>query len=231
MSTVSEDFELQPDMEANDSTRSSYGREYWLRRCQGFPVETPTKRLGPVTGIRYGETTNEPEVLEVRAGLFGRTHLLISVHSITEIHPEQQRLVLAEPPRRRLHRRVPPPPAQRPPLPNAGRGAQDLGGWSATTENSGLKCRARRGPGHIVLPAHQTRVLPAADDSAERRESERERVPQPPLGSGGHARRGAVARKGESARRRFHSFARVSSMGREGFEPSTLGLRVPCSTS
>jgi hypothetical protein len=51
---------------------------------------------------------------------------------------------------RRLHRRVPPPPAQRPPLPNAGRGAQDLGEWSATTENSGLKCRARRGPGQVA---------------------------------------------------------------------------------
>jgi hypothetical protein len=27
------------------------------------------------------------------------------------------------------------------------------------------------------------------------------------------------------------SFAATSAMGREGFEPSTLGLRVPCSTS
>jgi hypothetical protein len=68
------------DEEVNDPTRSSYDRGYWLRRCEGFLVETPTKRIGRVTGIRYGETTNEPEVLEVRAGLFGRTRLLISVH-------------------------------------------------------------------------------------------------------------------------------------------------------
>ena len=52
---------------ANDPTRSSYDRAYWLRRCEGFLVETPTKRIGRVTGIRYGETTNEPETLEVRA--------------------------------------------------------------------------------------------------------------------------------------------------------------------
>lgn len=85
----------------NDPTRSSYDRSYWLRRCEGFLVETPTKRIGRVTGIRYGETTNKPAVLEVRAGLFGRTRLLISVDDITEIDPEQDVLTLADPPRPR----------------------------------------------------------------------------------------------------------------------------------
>ena len=91
---------MQPesDKETNDPTRSSYDRAYWLRRCEGFLVETPTKRIGRVTGIRYGETTNETEVLEVRAGLFGRTQLLISVHDITDIDPEQRRIALADPP-------------------------------------------------------------------------------------------------------------------------------------
>ena len=83
---------------ANDPTRSSYDRGYWLRRCEGFLVETPTKRIGRVTGIRFGETTNEPAILEVRAGLFGRSRLLISVDDITDIDPEQRRLVLADPP-------------------------------------------------------------------------------------------------------------------------------------
>jgi hypothetical protein len=87
----------KPD--ANNPTRSSYGREYWLRRCEGFLVETPTKRLGRVSGIRYGETTNEPEVLEVRAGWFGRTQLLISVDDVVEVEPERRRLTLADPPR------------------------------------------------------------------------------------------------------------------------------------
>jgi hypothetical protein len=83
----------------NDPTRSSYDRGYWLRRCEGFLVETSTKRIGHVTGIRYGEATNEPETLEVRPGLFGRTRLLISVDDITEIDPEQDLLTLADPPR------------------------------------------------------------------------------------------------------------------------------------
>ncbi len=44
---------------------------------------------------------------------------------------------------RRLHRQLPPPPALRPPLPDPGRGPADLGGWTATSENSGLKCQPR----------------------------------------------------------------------------------------
>jgi hypothetical protein len=92
-------MEPQPDRKEDDPRRSSYGREYWLRRCEGFLVETPTRRIGRVIGIRYGEATNEPEVLEVRAGLFGRTVLLIGVQDIERILPEKRRLLLGDPPR------------------------------------------------------------------------------------------------------------------------------------
>jgi hypothetical protein len=91
---------VQPaDEELNDHTRSSYGRDYWLRRCDGFLVETPTRRLGRVAGIRYSVVTNEPEVIEVRAGLFGRTVLLISVDDITELLPKERLVMLTDPPR------------------------------------------------------------------------------------------------------------------------------------
>jgi hypothetical protein len=83
----------------NDPTRSSYDRGYWLRRCEGFLLESPTKRIGRVTGIRYGETTNEPEVLEVRAGFLGRTRLLISADHVIDIDPLEERLSLNDPPR------------------------------------------------------------------------------------------------------------------------------------
>jgi hypothetical protein len=89
----------QADEEANDPRRSSYGREYWLQRCEGFLIETPTKRIGRVAGVRYGEDTNQPQTLEVRAGLLRRTLLLISVDDIAEIVPEQRRVVLVDPPR------------------------------------------------------------------------------------------------------------------------------------
>lgn len=83
---------------SSDPRRSTYGRGYWLRRCEGFVVETPTKRIGRVAGIRYGERSNEPAVLEVRAGLFGRRMLLISVDDISEIAPETRRIVLQDRP-------------------------------------------------------------------------------------------------------------------------------------
>jgi hypothetical protein len=60
-------------------------------------VETPTRRIGRVVGIRYGERSNEPEVLEVRAGLFGRTQLLISVAEVAEVAAEERRIVLNDP--------------------------------------------------------------------------------------------------------------------------------------
>jgi hypothetical protein len=85
--------------EAANPRRSSYGRDYWLRRCEGFLVVTETKRIGRVAGVRYGERTNEPEVLEVRAGLFGRSVLLVSVQEVADVIPTYGRVVLNDPPR------------------------------------------------------------------------------------------------------------------------------------
>jgi hypothetical protein len=90
--------ESGPEKGSNDPRRSSYGRGYWLRRCEGFLVETPTRRIGRVLGIRYGEGSNEPEVLEVRAGFFGRTLLLVSVDDVATIASDERRIVLHDPP-------------------------------------------------------------------------------------------------------------------------------------
>ena len=59
-------------------------------------VETPTRRIGRVAGIRYGERTNEPAVHEVRAGMFGRKTLLLSIDDITQVNSEKRRIVLRE---------------------------------------------------------------------------------------------------------------------------------------
>ena len=84
---------------AADPRRSSYGREYWLRRCEGFVVETTRGRIGKVAGIRYGAHLEEPEALAVRPGRFGRTVLLISVESVERLLPEERRIVVTDPPR------------------------------------------------------------------------------------------------------------------------------------
>jgi len=83
----------------SDHRRSSYGREYWLRRCEGFVVETATKRIGRVDGIRYGASQDEPEALAVRAGRFGRKLLLVSVEDVDHVDPDRRRVVLTDPPR------------------------------------------------------------------------------------------------------------------------------------
>jgi hypothetical protein len=72
--------------------QSSFGREYWLRRCEGFRVEGPGGRLGHVKGIRLGSSA-DPEALEVGAGLLGRRRLLIAVSEIAEIVPEEERFL------------------------------------------------------------------------------------------------------------------------------------------
>ena len=83
---------------STDPRRSSYGRAYWLRRCEGFVVETPTRRIGRVDGIRYGLSQDEPEALAVRAGRFGRKLLLVSIEVVERVDAVERRVILSDPP-------------------------------------------------------------------------------------------------------------------------------------
>jgi hypothetical protein len=47
-------------------------------------------------GVRYGERSNEPALLEVRAGFLGRKLLLIRVEDISEIDPAANRIILRD---------------------------------------------------------------------------------------------------------------------------------------
>jgi hypothetical protein len=78
--------------------QSSFGLDYWLRRCQRFRVDGPAGRIGRVRGVRLGASA-QPEVLEVQAGLLGRRTLLIPSADVVEAIPEQRRLLLAGSPR------------------------------------------------------------------------------------------------------------------------------------
>lgn len=84
--------------EGVEHRQSSFGREYWFRRCEGFRVDGPGGRIGHVKGIRFGSAA-DPEVLEVRAGLLGRRTLLIPVADVESVVPEQRRLIFRESPR------------------------------------------------------------------------------------------------------------------------------------
>jgi hypothetical protein len=73
--------------EPGDPRRTSLGRDYWLRRCEGFLAETPTRRLGLVAGVGYGAKTNQPELLALRAGFLGHRLLLVTVQEEVRVVP------------------------------------------------------------------------------------------------------------------------------------------------
>jgi hypothetical protein len=85
-----------PDGGSSDHRRSSYGREYWLRRCEGFVVETRSRRIGRVDGIRYGKSQDEPEAIAVRTSRFGRNLRLVSVADVERIDADQRRIVVTD---------------------------------------------------------------------------------------------------------------------------------------
>jgi hypothetical protein len=73
---------------------SSAERDYWLCRCHGFRVESGEHTVGTVEGVRYGSSATRPDVIEVRAGRFGRRSLLIAVEDVEDIVEEEGALLL-----------------------------------------------------------------------------------------------------------------------------------------
>jgi hypothetical protein len=80
-------------LDPRDPRDSSYGRDYWLHRCEGFRVESSDGQLGKVRGLRF-QGSIEPELLEVRTGFLGRRRLLIPVERVEEIVPKRKLVIL-----------------------------------------------------------------------------------------------------------------------------------------
>jgi len=72
---------------------------YWLRRCEGFRVESPQGRVGFVEEVRYATRCDRPDVIAVRAGLLGRLLLILPVGEVAEILPREELVVLQRSPR------------------------------------------------------------------------------------------------------------------------------------
>lgn len=85
----------------DDARRAPAEPDYRLSRCEGFDVNSPTRRVGVVDGLRYLSRIDRPDVLEVRAGPFGRQLLLIpvEVEEVDQILVEEGRLILRSTPR------------------------------------------------------------------------------------------------------------------------------------
>jgi hypothetical protein len=71
----------------------------WLRRCEGFRVDSPQGRVGFVEEVRYASRVDRPDVIAVRAGRLGRLLLIVPVEEIAEILPREERIVLHRSPR------------------------------------------------------------------------------------------------------------------------------------
>jgi hypothetical protein len=73
--------------------------DYWLRRCEGFRVDSPQGRVGFVEEVRYATRCDRPDVIAVRAGLLGRLLLILPVGEVAEILPGEELVVLHRSPR------------------------------------------------------------------------------------------------------------------------------------
>lgn len=71
---------------------SRFSEGYWLRRCEGFRVETPEGFLGWVEDVWLG-ASHEPDALVVRSGQLGRRVLSLA-GEVVRVVPERECVVL-----------------------------------------------------------------------------------------------------------------------------------------
>ena len=71
-----------------------FDEDYWLCRCEGFRVDSPTGRLGVVAGVRFGSRLDRPDELVVRGGLLGNRIIIIPVSEIVDVRPPEERIAL-----------------------------------------------------------------------------------------------------------------------------------------
>ncbi|TML22366.1 MAG: hypothetical protein E6G28_05580 [Actinobacteria bacterium] len=64
-----------------------------------FEVDSPEGVVGYVEGLRFESRIDEPDLLEVRGGRFGRELVLIPVEAVEEVSLEEERIVVRSVPR------------------------------------------------------------------------------------------------------------------------------------
>jgi hypothetical protein len=64
-----------------------FGRDYWLSRCSGYRVESPTVRVGIVETALFHTRCDCPDFLIVRTGHLRPQHTTLPVADVAEIEP------------------------------------------------------------------------------------------------------------------------------------------------
>jgi hypothetical protein len=67
---------------------------YSLARSEGFRVDSPTGPVGLVEGVRFVSRIDEPDLLEIRGGRFGRELLLIPIEEVAEVRQDEGRIII-----------------------------------------------------------------------------------------------------------------------------------------
>jgi hypothetical protein len=93
-----DESEIRTPPSAPVRVRTPLERGSALARCEGFRVDSPGGTLGFVEGVRFASRIDQPDVLEVRGGRFGRQLLLIPIEDVAEISPTEERLVVRSAP-------------------------------------------------------------------------------------------------------------------------------------
>jgi hypothetical protein len=69
--------------------------EYWLSRCHGFLVETPTgDAIGVVDDVHVDQPSGQAISVAVAAGWFGRRRFSVPADNVRVILPHERRLLI-----------------------------------------------------------------------------------------------------------------------------------------
>jgi hypothetical protein len=92
------DPQVRPTPSAPIIARRTSENSPSLSRSEGFRVDSPYGFVGFVEGLRFESRIDQPDLLEVRGGRFGREVMLVPIEAVEEIVPAEQRLVIRTPP-------------------------------------------------------------------------------------------------------------------------------------
>lgn len=82
----------------SDSRAALADRSYSLARCEGFRVDSPTGPVGFVEGLRFVSRIDQPDLIEVRGGRFGRQLLLIPIEQVEDVQVAEERVFVRSAP-------------------------------------------------------------------------------------------------------------------------------------
>jgi hypothetical protein len=70
--------------------------EYWLRHCEGFQVDSSSRRLGVVECVPAEDALDGVEVVAVRTRGFRSRRMMVALDDVVEVRPSECRLIVLD---------------------------------------------------------------------------------------------------------------------------------------